>query len=151
MVILTIQSNRAFFVAMFALCNLLLTGCTKKPTEPDGTSGIRGICLLPAEEPDGDGKVPERKRWAGVIITASHTNINSHDPRWTLKFHTTADSSGVYQLALNPGDYLIFPYDSERLKNKAISPFITKVEAGRFTELTIDYDKIKMSLVQLKK
>jgi hypothetical protein len=137
--------NHAFFVALFPLCTLLLTGCTKPAKEPDGTSGIRGICLLPTDEPEEDGKVPERNRWAGVIITASHTNIDSHE------FRTTADSSGVYQLALNPGDYLIFPYDSERLKNKAISPFITKVEAGRFTELTIDFDQIRMSPVQLKK
>jgi hypothetical protein len=53
-------------------------------------------------------------------------------------------------LALNPGDYLISPQDPVLLKGMAIKPLVVKVEAGRFTDMTIDYDKFKMSQVRLK-
>lgn len=133
------------------VCAIILAGCeSPPPPPPDGSSGIRGVCLLPAEDPDEDGKVPERRRWPGVIIIASHTNITSKDTCWGREYRATADASGSYTLPLNPGDYLISPHDPERLKGMAITPMVVKVEAGRFADVTIDYDKIQMRPVRLK-
>lgn len=147
------RTIRVTSLAILALSLGICAGCAQKtpPPPPDGTSGIRGVCLLAAEPADKDGKVPERKRWPGAIIDVKHTNISSDDPRWNLEFKATADANGNYQLALNPGDYLVFPQDRVRLKDMGISPFIAKVEPGKYTELNIDYDQIKMTTMRVKK
>src|SRR5580704_12542282 len=114
-------------------CAALLTSCSKpEPPKPDGTSGIEGICLLPADSPDKDGKIPDRKRWERVVVIVSHTNIGSNDPTWGREYRTTANSAGEYRLELNPGAYLVAVHDPNRLKNMAITPIVTKVEPGRF-------------------
>src|SRR5262249_34482891 len=63
----------AFRVVVWFLCVAgVVAGCSK-PTapQPDGSSGVRGKCLLPA----GDaGKDAERQRWAGVVVTAYQIN-----------------------------------------------------------------------------
>src|SRR3954463_3330323 len=122
-----------------------LAGCSSKPgplPQPDGTSGSEGVCLLPEEAPGEDGKVPPRERWAGVEVSATLTN--SPDADYDRKFRTTANADGTFRLALNPGTYIVGVYDRERLHNKMLSPLLVKVEAGRFTETVIDYDKLNV-------
>jgi hypothetical protein len=106
--------------------------------------------LLPAEPPDENGNVPDRRRWGGVVVHVSHTNHSSDDPTWNLRYQATADADGRFEIALNPGDYIISPYDPHLLKDMMISPECVKVEAGRFTEVVIDYDKLNMTKVRLK-
>src|SRR5579871_4206567 len=69
-------------------CFLVLSfviGCAKPPPVPDGSSGIKGVCLLPriGGTPDEVGKRPI---WHGLVVIASHTNITSQDSRWGLDF-----------------------------------------------------------------
>jgi len=140
------------FLAACAFSAGLLTGCSKPPPpKPDGSSGISGVCLLPAEPPDENGKVPDRKRWAGVRITVEHANHSSDDPTWGLKYQTTANENGTFEVPLNPGHYLVSPYDPALLKDMAISVIPVKVEPGQFTAIVIDYDKLEMQKVILKR
>jgi hypothetical protein len=129
------------------MCCLLifghLAGCDRPEPKPDGSSGIRGICLLPAEPPGEDGKIPERRPWAGIQVHANRIN-SAHDDTEQTKPRVMTDANGAYQIALNPGQYLVGVHDPHRLQNKMTSPQNVKVEAGRFTEVTIDYDKINV-------
>ncbi|MDY3559221.1 hypothetical protein R5W23_006439 [Gemmata sp. JC673] len=145
-------TSRAWaFVTGTALAALIV-GCEKPPPPPppDGASGVRGVCLLPAEPAGADGEVPERRRWADVQVVATRTNISSRAPEWDRKDRTTADASGAYQLALNPGPHSIWVQDPARLKDMAISPLFAQVEGGSFTEFVTDYDQIRMTNVRAK-
>lgn len=125
------------------LAALLATGCSSPPEpKPDGSCGIRGTCLLPAEPADNDGKVPERQPWAGVVVTA--LRVNSPDADYKTQIRATADAAGEFRLALNPGEYSVGVHDPTLLKNKMLSPMLLKVEAGRFTEVVVDYDKLNV-------
>ena len=94
---------------LFLLCAVyLLVGCGKRTQpKPDGSSGIRGFCLLPAGKAGG-----ERKRWPNVSICA--TGVNSDSPSRGLL--TRANQNGEFQLALNPGQYAIEVSDHGVLK-----------------------------------
>jgi hypothetical protein len=135
------KTRRVCFALL--LCALPLAGCSKpEQPKPDGSSGIKGVCLLPAEPPDADGKVPDRKRWPGLEISAMLVNSPAAD--FKTKFRTTANPDGTFQLALNPGEYTIGVYDRALLHNKVLSPMLVKVEPGGFTEIVIDYDKLNV-------
>jgi hypothetical protein len=126
-----------------ALCYVaLFTGCSKPPPPPDGTSGVRGVCLLPAEPPDEAGKVPDRQPWAELDVHA--TLVNSPDADYKTKFSTHSAADGTFRLELNPGEYIVGVYDSTLLRNKMLSPMHVKVEPGRFTEVVIDYNKLNV-------
>jgi hypothetical protein len=137
-------------IACALLCAALFTGCSKPkpPPPPDGTSGIQGVCLLPAEPPDPDGKVPELKPWAGVIIVALHTNNTSEDATFGLQHQTTADQEGKFKLALSPGDYVVGVNDPKVPNSLANAPVQIKVEPGRYTEMILDHDKLDMVQLQ---
>lgn len=122
---------------------MMLAGCSKSPPPPpDGSSGISGICLLPSEPAGEDGKLPPRKRWARLRIEAML--VNSPNAEHAPKTRTISDGTGAFRLVLNPGDYVVGMSDDDLLKNKALSPMIVKVEAGQFTEIVIDYDKLNV-------
>ena len=114
---------------------------TWKP-KPDGTSGIRGVCLLPAEAPGEGGKAPGRKPWADLDVHAMLAN--SPDADYKTKFRTHSAPDGTFRLDLNPGEYLVGVYDPKLLKDKMLSPMHVKVEPGKFTEIVIDYDKLNV-------
>ena len=138
--------GRLFCVGFFCV---LLAGCDKPAVpKPDGSSGIRGVCLLPGDRPNPVGKDRERNRWVGVEVMVERTNLTSKDPMWGIKYRATADAEGKFELALHPGVYMLFPHDYERLKGMVVSPFIITIEAGRFTEFMLDFDKIKMKDVR---
>lgn len=70
--------------------------------------------------------------------------VNSPNAEHAPKTRTISDGTGAFRLVLNPGDYVVGVSDDNLLKNKALSPLIVKVEAGRFTEIVIDYDKLNV-------
>ncbi|HEY1189728.1 MAG TPA: hypothetical protein VGE74_18920 [Gemmata sp.] len=119
------------------------SGCEKpKPPPPDGTSGVRGVALAPAEPADENGTVPPRQPWTQVRIDAML--VNSPDADYQTKVHTVVDAQGRFEFALNPGTYLIGAYDPERLRGKMLSPMLVKVEPGAFTQIVFDYDKLNV-------
>lgn|SRR5262245_7417934 len=137
-------ASQAFRFAAWVLClAVLAAGCSRPaPPKPDGSSGVRGRCLLPAADVAKDGNAAERKRWAGVEVTAHQMNSPYAD--YDNSYRATADANGEFRLALNPGEYTIGVYDPKLLKNKMLSPISVKVEAGQFTEVVIDYDKLNV-------
>ena len=116
----------------------LLAGCGKPaPVKPDGSSGISGTCLLSAV-----GGAGERQRWASVRVSAVRVNDPTADD--TRSGETVAGGQGEFRLALNPGEYMLGVSDTERLSGKSLDPIRVRVEAGKFTEIVIDYDKLNV-------
>ena len=116
-------------------------GCGKPQLPPpDGSSGVRGVALAPAEPPGEDGKTPARQPWTGLRVGAMLAN--SPDADYKTEVRTLVDAQGRFEFALNPGQYLINVFDPERLTGKMSSPMLIKVEPGKFTEIIVDYDKL---------
>lgn len=139
---------RLFGISVMISACFALAGCSQskpKLPAPDGSSGIVGVCLFPAEPAGANGKVPERQPWANIELHITHTNHSSSDPTWDVKYKTRTDANGRYKLALNPGDYLVYPRDPKLLKNVGVRGVHVKVEPGQFSELTIDYDQLQLS------
>ena len=127
----------SFRPAAWLTCAALLTGCSGKPPEPDGTSGIQGTCVLAAEPGE-----TERKPWAKVEVSAHIQNSKYDGTARTYRVMT--DENGAFRLPLIPGEYSVGMSDPERLRGKVHSPMTVKVEAGTFTDVTIDYDKLNV-------
>ena len=127
---------------MWLVGAVLVVGCTRPEPPPDGSCGIAGICLLPAEPPGEDGKVPEREPWVGAEVGA--LRINSPHADYKTNIRVTSDSTGSCRLPLNPGEYSVGVHDPKLLSGKMLSPLHVKVEAGRFTDVVIDYDKLNV-------
>jgi hypothetical protein len=121
---------------------VLFSGCERP--KPDGSCGIQGICQLPAGE---DSNEPQR--WVGLQITVMEINSPNADYKTSARFNV--DEKGGFQIALNPGEYSIGVYDPQRLKNKITSPLHVKVSAGHFTDVVIDYDKLKVRVLPKQK
>lgn len=129
----------------FLALTLHIVGCSKpERPKPDGSCGIRGRCLLPADKDAGDAA--ERKPWAGVQVTAHENNSPYGD--YDNRFRATTDAKGEFMLPLTLGEYTVGVHDPKLLKNKMHSPVTVKVEAGKFTEMTLDYDKMNVRDLQ---
>jgi len=125
-------------LSFVAVAVVLLAGCGKRPPPtPDGSSGVRGVCLLPAGDTPG-----ERERWVGLQITARE--VNNPDADHERVTRAASDERGEFRIPLNPGEYIIGVHDPELLRNKMLSPLTVRVEPGRFAEVVIDYDKLNV-------
>src|SRR5262245_8573690 len=118
----TLRTFALLFVALFV-------GCSKPEPPPDGSSGVKGVCYLPAEPAGEDGQVPPRKPWVELDVHA--VRINSPEADYKTKIQTLSAADGTFKLNLNPGEYIIGVYEPKLLKNKILSPMTVKVESGR--------------------
>lgn len=118
---------------------LLFVGCSQ-PHEglPDGSCGIEGTCRLPAEPPGADGVSPGRRPWGGGQVAVYFWADGSHSAR------VPVDAAGGFRVALHPGRYSVGRHDPDRLHGKMLTPLAVTVEAGRFTRVELDYDKMNV-------
>lgn len=121
-----------------------VAGCGESPPpQPDGSSGVRGVCLLPAKHGGG-----ERGRWAGAEVTFQTAPADGK-PLGEHKVRARADANGEFRVALNPGRYWVGLYDPKLMKGKAVSGFPdATVEGGRYADLVIDFEQLKIEDVK---
>ena len=116
-----------------SLSAFLLAGCTLIVDQP--TSGIRGTMFsgptCPVVGPD-TGDECDVKPFAGTVIVRTEDGS-----REVARF--TADESGVFEIALSPGMYLLVPQPGENGFPFAIDQMV-QVHPDAFTDVTILYD-----------
>jgi Prealbumin-like fold domain len=100
-----------------------------------GTSGIQGIAvegpISPVERPG----VPNTRPLAGAIITVQPAGGGQEIAR------QATDANGQFQIALNPGTYLIVPLPPQPgAFLPRGTPQTVTVPAGAFVNVTVQYD-----------
>jgi hypothetical protein len=127
--------------AAWILPAVLMASCAKAPPPPpDGSCGVQGVCLLEAEPAGDDGRVPDRRPWAGVRVNArEENNPDGNDPH---TYSAVTDESGRFRIALRPGRYSVGVHDPDRLAGKMHSPVGFRVEPGKYAEVVLDWDKM---------
>jgi len=93
---------------------------------------------LLAAEPGVTGRTP----WSEVEVFANE--VNNPNGNSTRRYQVGTDSKGYFRMPLNPGQYTLGVSDPERLRGKMHSPMLVKVEAGSFTDVTVDYEKLNV-------
>lgn len=111
----------------------LLTGCALVVSQPTG--GIRGTMLsgptCPVVGPNTGAECDDQP-FAGTVVV--RTEDGSREVG-----RVTADASGVFEIALNPGTYLLVPQPGETGFPIAEQQTI-QVQADAFTNVTILFD-----------
>lgn len=124
---------RRLVLAVVAL-SALAAGCAggPAPTSPPDT-GIRGTVIL-------GPTCPVEEAGASPCLTplAAELVVRSKDGS-TEVARVASGADGRFELALPPGDYVIWPEPGENGFPVA-QPLDVSVVAGRFTELEINYD-----------
>ena len=132
------KSNRVFRAArcgqiFTSLPVLLVASCAFNNDQP--TSGLRGTMLsgptCPVVGPDS-GDECDDQTYVGTVIVRTEDGS-----REVARF--TADESGVFEITLNPGAYLLAPQPGENGFPFAENQLV-QVSSDAFTDVTILYD-----------
>ena len=108
---------------------LLLATCSVQPAPPD--SGIEGqVWIGPLCPVVQQGQACPDQPYRATLI------VNSRDGKKIVQVQT--DGAGRFKIPLGPGEYILHP------ESPNVMPFASEqtftVEAGRFTQITVNYD-----------
>jgi hypothetical protein len=137
-----ILRTRLVILCGTALLGLMGANCGG-PARQEPTSGVQGVCqvtFISGVQPPPDVKVdpPPARPFAGVTIRLFA--LDGDRPLAKVK----SDAEGKFRLAVEPGTYrliAIAPADSMAAAGGRPEPITVEVTAGRFTEVTLDFQE----------
>ncbi len=126
----------AFSLAVLAAVCGVVAGCPATTSIPGNLdSGISGIILAGPQCPvvrPGDPNCADKPLAATVIVRSAATGLQ------VTQF--TAQSDGTFHVPLPPGNYELDPQPGLPAGLPSANPQSVQVQAGQFTDVTIEYD-----------
>jgi hypothetical protein len=129
--------SRPIAALTLVLVGLALVACgpgetaSRTPAQP---SGIRGSVLL---GPTCPGPVDPNET-GEPCVTPYSAQLAILDSEGKVVTRVTSGADGRFQVDLPPGDYTVAPQNGDPVPTAPSQP--VKVEAGRYTEIQINYD-----------
>ena len=113
----------------FGLMILFLSTCSMDAVPAD--SGIQGQVLIGPMCPVGqaDQECPDQPYQATLTVNS---------PNGTRIVQIQADAQGRFKIPLAPGDYILHPESPNGIPSASEQSF--RVEAGKFTQMVVNYD-----------